>query len=1172
MDFRILGPIEVFDGERPLALGGARQRALLGMLLLHAGEVVSSDRLIEELWPGERGEDASGALQVAVSRLRKSLQPAREVGTASRLLVTRPPGYGLLAAPESIDAKRFEALAERGRRARARGAPREARELLGEALGLWRGQPLADLAYESFCQAEIGRLEELRLAVLEDWHAAGLELGEHAELVGRLRALVREQPLRERPWAQLMLALYRSGRQAEALDAYAKARTTLVEELGIEPGRELRELQQAILEQDPALELEAVPEAGTAPTAQPGRGAFVGRASELAELLVGLDQVLSGAGRLFLVAGEPGIGKSRLTEELAAHAVARGARVLVGRCWEAGGAPAYWPWVQALRVSLRDADSAVLRSQLGSGATELARLLPELRERFRDLPEPPSLESEAARFRLFDAVAEFLRKASESGPIVLVLDDLHAADAPSLLLLRFVAGGLGHTPILIIGCYRDTEVEAALAEALVDLSRQAAGRRLALKGLGGSDTARLLELTMGGVLKEELAARIHAGTDGNPFFAAEIGRLLASEGAHDQTQGRLPIPQGVREAIGLRLQRQSEACREVLTLASVIGREFGIDALERASGLPEDDLFVVLEEAAAARLVGDAPGTSGRLRFSHILVRDALYEDLAAPRRLRLHRAIGETLEALYARDPEPHLAELAHHFLAAGSLEAEKAIEYAERAGDRAASQHGYEEAARHYTNALRVLETTGSDDGQRTCELMLSLGQVLSRAGQEDDAKTALRRAAALAEHQALPDQLARAALAYGGRFSWARASSDPALVPLLERALAVLSADEPRMRACLLARLAAARRDDPRREHRIALGREAVAIAKELDDPQTLALALEGEWHAIEGPDTVEEWFVLAEKLLALAQQTGDKERLYTAHEHRLNAFWRRCDRAAIDVEMDALGRLVAELRQPPHRWAFGTFQTMLALMEGRLDEAEQLIADTSAIGERAVTWNAAVSQRIGLFVLRREQGRLAELEDTISRSVYEYPALLRFACALAHLHSELGRPSETRALVDELVARDLAHEHLDVEWLFSLSLLPDPCAFLGDEAAAERLHALLLPYEDHYAQAPAEGVFGCVARALGVLATTARRFDQAEQHFALAIETERQMRARPWLAHAEHDLAAMLLTRRAPGDPERARSLLYQARAAYHELDMHAWATRCDELAESGSAGA
>lgn len=319
--------------------------------------------------------------------------------------------------------------------------------------------------------------------------------------------------------------------------------------------------------------------------------------------------------------------------------------------------------------------------------------------------------------------------------------------------------------------------------------------------------------------------RSSQGHRGTPLFATEIGRLLASEGSRAAVPGKLPIPEGVREAIGQRLQRQSECCRQVLALASVVGREFDPDLLGRVSGLEEDELFAALEEAATARLVGGVPESSGRLRFSHILVRDALYEDLSAPRRLRLHRAVAEALEALYARNPEPHLAELAHHYLEAGTALADKAIEYAQLAGDRAASQHGYEEAARHYASALRVLDATGSGDADRACELLLSFGEVQSRAGSGQEAKRALQRAATLAGQAGRSDQLARAALAYGGRFAWARASTDPALVPLLERALAAVGEHDSRTRVMLLARLAAAWRDDAGRERRVPLAEQAV-----------------------------------------------------------------------------------------------------------------------------------------------------------------------------------------------------------------------------------------------------------------------------------------------------------------------------------------------------------
>jgi DNA-binding SARP family transcriptional activator len=390
MDFRILGPIEVIADGRPLALGGTKQRALLGMLLLHANEVVSNDRLIEELWPEERRERAVKALQVAVARLRKALEPGRSANSDARSLVTRSPGYELRVDPERLDAKRFEALVAEARRALAAGDAQSARQALDSALSLWRGPPLVDLSYESFAQAEIGRLEELRLGAVEYRAEAHLALGRHDDVIGEMEGLVAQQPLRERPRRLLMLALYRAGRQADALEAYQSARAALVEQLGIEPGRELRELHQAILQQDPGLDLAV---AGGPATAPP-RTAFVGRDAELAKLVAGLDDAFAGRGRLFLLSGEPGIGKSRLAEELITRTRARGGLVLVGRCWEAGGAPAYWPWVQSLRTYVRETEPERLQAQLGARAADLFQLLPELREVFPDLRDPPPLESE----------------------------------------------------------------------------------------------------------------------------------------------------------------------------------------------------------------------------------------------------------------------------------------------------------------------------------------------------------------------------------------------------------------------------------------------------------------------------------------------------------------------------------------------------------------------------------------------------------------------------------------------------------------------------------------------------------------------------------------------------------------------------------------------------------
>jgi DNA-binding SARP family transcriptional activator len=1144
VEVHVLGPLEAVVDGVPVPLGPPQQRALLALLALRAGEVVSRDRIVDELWGERPPATAAKVVQGYVSALRKVL--------VTDVVRTRSPGYVLGLEADALDLERFERLAAAGRTALADGHAADAAARLREALALWRGPPLADLGAVPFASGEAARLEELRLAALADRIEADLALG-RGEVTGELDALVAEHPLHERLRRQHMLALYRAGRQAEALAAYQAARRALVDELGIEPSRELRELEQAILRQDPGLD--PTPLEAPAPAPPPGRSGFVGRAAELAVVDGALDDALGGSGRLVLISGEPGIGKSRFAEELADHARRRGVRVCVGRCWEAGGAPPYWPWVQVLEAYLGDAGPEALVTQPRGGIADLATILPEVRELVPDLPAAPPPDSEGARFRVLQAVGALLRSAAGARPLMIGVDDLHAADAPSLLLLRFVAGQLEGTPLLIVGAYRDTEIGPELTDTLAEVVRESGTEQVSLRGLSGPDTSRLLAQTIGEPPTDDLAAEIHTETQGNPLFAKEIGRLLAAEGV--TAGGRLPIPRGVLEALGRRLQRQSEECREVLTLASVVGREFDTGVLELTSGVGEEALFEALDEAADAGLVGEAPDGAGRLRFSHILVRDALYQDLPAPRRSRLHLAIGDALEELYADNPEPHVAELARHYGASGPAAAEKATAYAQRAGDRAAAQYGYEEAATWYATALELLETARSGDADRVRDLLLARGEALSRAGSGDEAREVLRRAAELAEQAGRSDQLARAAIEYSGRFLWSRGSIDRFYVPLIERALAAIGHEDSSARACLLARLAAARRDDAPLEHRVALAAEAIEIAERLGQPVTLAMALEGQWIATEAPENAHSAAATTARMIEVAERIGDKERIYEAHEHRHNAVWMLGDRPASDVERDILAGFAEELRQPAQRWHIGTVRTMVALMEGDFDEAEQLIDETARVGRRVERWNAEVSRRLALFVLRREQGRLAELADTMRRSVAEFPPLLRFACAQTHLEAELGRESEARAMLEALLALDLEREHRDSEWLFAMALLADPCARLADERGTRKLYRLLLPFERLYVVAPIEAVFGSMTRCLGVLATALGRYDDAERHFEGAIALERSMRARPWIAHAQDDLAAMLV---AKGDPEAARPHVDAAIVGYRALGMETWAER------------
>jgi DNA-binding SARP family transcriptional activator len=1168
MEFRILGPLEALDGGRVVALGGSRQRALLAVFLLHANETLGTERLVDELWGERPPATAAKTVQVQVSRLRKALRAG-----GGGLVVTREHGYELELDPERLDAHRFERLVGEGRSELAAGRPERAATALEAALSLWRGPPLADLAYEPFAQREIARLDDLRVAALEQLIEARLALGAHAELLGQLEALIAEHPYRERLRGQLMLALYRSERQADALQAYQDARRTLVEELGIEPGERLRELERAILAQDPGLQLAAAeePAAGDEPAVSAPRGAFVGRERELAQLIGALDEAVAGHGRLVLLVGEPGIGKSRLAEELIADAKARGTRVLVGRCWEAGGAPAYWPWVQSLRAHVRGSDDSTLRSQLGAGAAELAQIIPELRDRFPDLPEPLGLESEGARFRLFDATAEFLRKASESRPLVLALDDLHAADAPSLLLLRFLARELGSTRILLVGAYRDVDPIPGqpLTEMLVEVAREPVTRSVALGGLSEPEVAQYVELTASEIASSELVTGLHAETEGNPLFVGEIVRLLSVEGVPSESAGeaRLAIPQTIRHVIARRLTHLSAECNRMLVLASVIGREFALDMLARMGGVSEEDLLDILDGALIARVVSEPPDGTGRLRFAHVLIRDTLYDGLTPARRVRLHRLAVETLEALHGDEPGPHLAELAYHSVA--GRDRDKGVRYAWRAGDRALALLAYEEAARLYRMALEALELADPLNEQARCELLLAAGEAELRAGELESAKNAFLDAADIARRLGLRRELARAAAGYGGRFMWGRAAGDDQLVPLLEEGLAALAEEDVELRARLLARLAGALRDEHSRDRRDRVSQEAVALARRAGDPAALAYALDGRLAAISAPDTLDECFALVRELRDVAEQIGDPERVANALDHRRTRQLMAGDLRDAEATMETERALFYKLRQPAQLWQIYSARAMFAVAAGRLAEAEELIPRTFAFGRRVLPDMAIGVYRLQRHALRDLQGRLEEIEPEIRDLAADYPARPVFRCVLAHVYARLERVTEAQRAVNDFAQDGFRELPFDQEWLYGMSLLAETAELLGDSASAAVLYPLLVPWASFSAADHPEGYRGSISRYLGLLATLTQGWEEAERHFEVALATEARSGARPWLAHTEHDYARMLHARDGRGDRERAHALLDQALNTYQELGMERAATAATSAAYGGS---
>ena len=866
------------------------------------------------------------------------------------------------------------------------------------------------------------------------------------------------------------------------------------------------------------------------PTDEPG--VFAGREGELAQGFALLDAVVDGRGAVLLVAGEPGIGKSRFADELSTAARQRGVQVAWGRCWEAGGAPAYWPWIQALRTVAGAVERDALQSMLGRYAADLAQLLPDSGI---DVA-PPSLTSddpEVARFRLFDGTSALLRARAAQHPLMLVLDDLQEADEPSLLLLRFLAATVSDNPLLIVATYRETELEEheALAKAVAALMRVPSVRRVRLHGISSAAVSQLIESATGVAPAPELVEAVHAETEGNPLFVQEVARLLFEEGrisgANAVIRGRVEMPRTVREVIARRLQHLDQASIDALRVASVLGRDFAIDTLARLAGIPVDTVRDLLEAPLAARVLTDVPGARGRTRFAHVVIRECLYDDLGTATRTELHRRAASLLETLYVGDIDSHLSEIAHHYLEGASRgDADKAVEYARRAGDKANAMLAYEEAVRMYRMALEGMTLRAPDPVER-CELLLALGDAQSKMGDEDAYRRTFLEAASRAAELGLSELHARAALGYGGRLVWVRAGSDTRLIPLLKDGLEAIGDRDPHLRVRLLARLAGASRDEPASEPRESAAREAVALAGEVGDPATLAYALDGLYAALWKPDTPHERLYIAAEMLKVAEQAGDIERIIAGHRYRAFAFLELGDRDGMLREAAALERSAAELGQPVDTWWAVVVRSLIALVENRLDDAERLVESALPLGLRAVRLDAAATHHLHLFQIRRAQGRVAEMQAVIRDSAREYTWYPMFRCALVLLYCDLGAEAAARVEFDLLADDGFACVPFDNLWLFSLAMLCEAARALGDADRAETLHELLLPYADRLAFGTAEGIVGPVARYLGLAAATASRPDEARRHFQAAIEIAARMRAPGWLAQAKADLDALPL---------------------------------------------
>jgi DNA-binding SARP family transcriptional activator len=1136
----VLGELRVEHDGRALPLPAGRPaRALLGLLALHPGRHARAE-LAARLWPDVLDESARTSLRGALADVRRSLGPAAD----AHLRATRE-HVGLVDVWTDAEA----------------AASAEDPEA---ALALWRGEVLGGLEAGDWLTAVREELRAARSALLAGLAARSAAAGDHATAVARARERVALEPLSEEAHRDLIARLAASGDRAAALTAYARLADRLRTELAIAPSAPTRELVARIrgaaepLAAGPGERDAAAGPAGpgdgaaAAGPAGPGDGAtaggpagaaapplpatfatrrerspFVGRDGAQQRLLRVLDGVRDGERRLVFVAGEPGIGKTRLVAETARRAHTAGAVVLAGRCHEEPLGP-FAPFVEALRPL------GVLRAE-------------------------PAADAGAARLRFFDEVAALLGGATRGGPVMLVLDDLHWADRATLRLLLHLAGAPEPAALLIVGTYRQTDLgrRHPLSAVLADLRREARTERLALAGLDPEATVRLIGGWVGADTGPELASRVLAETDGNPFFIEEVLRDLVEDGALVRRDGRwradgsLTVPESVREVIGRRVERLSDAAVGVLEAAAVYGREFDVPALAASGVLPRAALLDGLEEAERAHLVrpaaGARPGSPGRWAFSHALVRDAVYDDLPSLRRARLHAALADTLVRTGGSPAEAAF----HAYEAAALVGPDRAVALAREAASEALAGLDYEAAAGHLARALQALELDPLAEPARRAELLIERGEALARAA-DPGAVEAFSAALALAREARSAELLARAALgACGVGVTIIDVDLDRAAV--LEEAIAALGGAAPALRARLLARLAIELVYVPARDRSGPLSAAAVAAARESGDPDALLAALNARHVALWHPDGLEERFAVADEMVALAAAHGRPEDELQGRNWRAVDLWEAADVTGFEAELERHAELADALRLATFRWYAPMWRGCLAALRGEHARARPLIAEAVAIGARAGDRNAELCATMLEVQMTIQERRFERYDFGFATAKIEAsPAGPAYRSSRAWALAELGRHDEARADLEWLAHDGFARLPFDFNWLSAVGEMSEAIALLGDAELARALYPIVLPYADRMmaagraicSQGSMHHYLGRLAMAIGEPATACR-------HLAAAIAAQERYGARAWTLQTRGRLAEALA---AAGDAERAERELAHARADAEALGL------------------
>lgn len=1157
--YEILGPLRVRSEEGEVAIPGARRRALLVRLLTSANREVPADRLADDLWQGDPPPGAASTLQSHVSFLRRTLGPAS--------LEHRSGAYLLNIDEDGFDVRQFESENREGQRAFERGEFDDAEDHLSRALSRWRGDPLIDANEAAWALPEIGRLQELRLTAGESWHDVLLALGRQEQVIASAEVILSEHRWRERLWGQLMLALYRTGRQAEALRTFQRLREELGSELGIEPSRELVDLEEAILLQKPELDWVApaqhrsptpkgsvldplVPVVPLPERLREGPAVYVGREearAELAQALKGADS--DGQPRVALVSGEPGIGKTSLASVVAQDGHRSGATVLYGRCDRDLGLP-YQPWREAVGHLVDHV------GPLQEAVAEKATLL-----RTFGLSSPiessPASTDGTDLYLLFNAILEVMAAAAHPDGLILVLDDIHWADAQSLQVLRRLAARSVPMAALVIATYRDSEVASGtpLATLLADLHRETGVTRLALHGLGDLELLALIETATGHQLDEMVVAlrdAILAETDGNPFFVGELFRHLIEIGTIS-TDGHghwlansdvssWSLPSSLLEVIGERVTHLGPLAAHALSVASVIGRDFDLDVLCGALGSDTSSVLDHLESASRASLVSDLGG--GRFTFTHALIERALYDQLNPTRRAYTHLQVAEAIERLSTSEGE-RVPELARHWLlATAPQDTNKALSYAKQAADQALANLAPHDARDWYRQAHALLDQGQSTDERLRCELLIGLGDAQRQCGDPVHRHTLLSAAAAAV---ALGDSglLVRAALANTRGFFAEAGQIDADRVAILETGVERTEEITGVARARLLSLLAAELAFDGDYERRRRLADEALDVARTTEDPSTLLAVLNLRIAAIQAPDTLSEVLASTDEALSLAEQTNNPILEAFAAGWRYFATWQAGDRPEADRMWAIMDESSIRLGQPTLRWLTRFLEAHRAFISGTLTDSERLAEEALDIGTE--TGQPDAFNIYGAQVLRigreRDQAEsfIPIVEQALEANPNDHPATLM----LCRLYCDTHRADEARQLVAPYLENVLRVMTGDLFWATSLAIVADTVADLRWLEPTTSLLSLLEPYVDQWDWvSPASQ--GPLSRPVARLLSLAGDHARADEVFARALRSSSSASAPVYEAHTHFDWGRAQHARSSTDDRSNGRDHLLEAR--------------------------